>query len=319
MCNSGNGLDISVVVPVYQGKKGLANTVNSLMDQQLPQDRYEIIIADNNSKDGTKETAMEFQKKHPHLIKVVHEDKIQSSYAARSKGAKAAIGNIVCFIDADMTVNPDYLFKVAQHFNDKELAYMGCRVQILGNKGTYTEKLNVRYGFPMQFYFEEHHFVGTGCLSVRRSVFDKLGYFDSRLESGGDREFGQRVYAARLKQHYDHDLAIYHPARWSYSSMINKEKRVTRGTVQLAHYYPNRYKNFDKRYFSIGRYIPLPNIKKLPKIFVSKQIRTTVYFFLLNYFYRLPILCIGLAECIKERHRFKKVAKTKISTDLKNQ
>jgi len=46
---------VSVIVPVYNGEKTIAECVKSLLSQDYPKDRYEIIIVDNNSKDQTAE------------------------------------------------------------------------------------------------------------------------------------------------------------------------------------------------------------------------------------------------------------------------
>ena len=61
--------DISVIIPVFQDKDGLIDTVNSMIAQDFPIGQYEIIIADNNSQDGTKQTALDLQNAHPDLIK----------------------------------------------------------------------------------------------------------------------------------------------------------------------------------------------------------------------------------------------------------
>jgi len=286
---------ISVIIPVYQDKEGLIDTITSLRAQDFPKDQYEIIIADNNSQDSTKQTAMELQNAHPDLIKVVHQDQVQSSYATRNAGVKAAKGDICCFIDADMTADVDYLSKVSGYFNrDEELMYFGCNVKILKTASTVSAKMNRNSGFKMKQYFENSNFIGAGCLSVRRNIFEQIGYFDDRLESGGDKEFGQRVHAAGFKQHYDHDLALYHPSRLTYASMLMKYKRIARGHAQLVHYYPERYSYYkSKRYYNISRYFPPLLIKLIltPFVFIAS---------FGQYFYYLPIRFSALNEFRKE-------------------
>jgi len=286
---------ISVIIPVFQDKNGLIDTVSSLIAQDFPKNRYEIVIVDNNSKDGTKETALAIQNQYPGLIKIVHQDKIQSSYATRNAGVNAARGSICCFIDADMTAPADYLAKVSDHFDkDGKLMYLGCNVIILEKSGTISSKINRKYGFRIKEYFTKSNFVGAGCLSVRKKIFEQIGYFDDRLESGGDKEFGQRVHAAGLRQHYDHDLILYHPSRTTYASMLKKYKRIARGHAQLVHYYPERYSYYKSdRYYKISHYIP-PVLRKLVALFFG------VIVSFLRYFYDLPIRLCALFEFRKE-------------------
>ena len=292
-----NNLKISVIIPVYQDEKGLADTVNSMLAQDFPKQWYEIIIVDNNSKDGTKQAAMELQKAYPDLIKVVHQDQIQSSYAARNAGVKAAKGEICCFIDANMTADTKYLARVLRHFeNDEELDYMGCRIQVVCNgKRTLSDWYNLRYDFQIEKYFKKDHFVVTACLSARKRVFERVGFFDKRLESSGDKEFGQRVYAAGLKQHYDDSLVLFHPSRSTYASIIKKYKRIARGHAQLTHYYPDRYSYHKSERYNMHLYIPFV-LLKLPIGIVSSAGK---------FLYRLPIDLLAAVEFKKELRRLK--------------
>jgi glycosyltransferase involved in cell wall biosynthesis len=301
MADNDNIVDVSVIIPVFQDKDGLIDTVNSLIAQDFPKDRYEIIIADNNSQDGTKQTAMELENTYPNLIKVVHQDQIQGSYATRNAGVKEAKGGICCFIDADMKADVNYLSSVSSHFNkNEELMYLGCNVAILGNGNTISAKMDRKYGFKIKKYFEKSNFVVTACLSVRKKIFEQIGYFDDRLESGGDKEFGQRVYAAGFKQHYDQDLILYHPSRSSYYSILKKYKRIARGHAQLSYYYPKRYGYYKSdRYYNINRYIP-SFLAKVPVLFFAFIVSAG------KYFYYLPIRFCALFEFRKELRRLAK-------------
>lgn len=293
-------IKISVIIPVYQDKHGLIDTVNSLIAQDFVEDRYEIIISDNNSKDGTKQIAIEFQKKYPGLIKVVHQDQIQSSYATRNAGVKIARGEICCFIDSDMITGRDYLQRIYSYFSQNEVDYLGCNVSINGTPKTLVEKFNHLFAFPMKRYFEESHFAGTGCLSVRRNIFEIVGLFDCRLESGGDQEFGHRVYKAGLKQLFCHDITIYHPPRTSVLSLLKKELRKTRGKIQMAHFYPERYKYHIQSLYKIYSYMP-PKPSTVKKKGYEKGIDLSyIECFLLSFLHSF-IRCARVFELIKQR------------------
>lgn len=162
------------------------------------------------------------------------------------------------FVDADMTVDNEYLTKIKNYFQEHQTDYLGCNVKVDGTQKTLVEKFNHLFAFPMKKYFEEYHFAGTGCLSVKRNIFETVGLFDSRLESGGDQEFGHRVLKAGLKQSYCHDIILYHPLRTSVLSLLKKELRKTRGKLQMAHYYPSEYQRHVDGFFNVRRYILNP-------------------------------------------------------------
>ncbi len=296
-----NTINISVIIPVYQDKDGLIDTINALIAQDFPQDRYEIIIADNNSKDSTKQVATEFQEKYPGLIKVIHQDQIQSSYATRNAGVKIARGEICCFIDADMTANRDYLKRIYIYFSQNDVDYLGCNIRINGTHKTLVEKFNHLFAFPMKKYLEENHFAVTACLSVKRSIFETVGLFDCRLESGGDQEFGHRVWKAGLKQLYCHDIVLYHPPRTSVLSLLKKELRKTRGKIQMAHFYPARYQHHIESFFRISSYKP-PRLSTVKKRGHEKGIDlSNIECFLLSFLHGF-IICVRFFELIKQKY-----------------
>ena len=91
------------MVPVYNGESMIGKCIESLWNQDYPKDRYEIIIVDNDSKDGTAEVI----KRYP--AKYVLEDKIHTSYGARNTGARHAKGELRAFCDADETAEKQWL------------------------------------------------------------------------------------------------------------------------------------------------------------------------------------------------------------------
>ncbi|HEX6938021.1 MAG TPA: glycosyltransferase [Longimicrobiales bacterium] len=246
--------DISVIVPVYNEPRGLERTVASLLRQDGARS-YEVIVVDNGSADSTPRVADRLAEEHAGRVVSAREPRIRSSYAARNEGIRRARGGIFCFVDADMWAPPDYLARVGAAF-DRGEDYVGCRVEIVPQRPTLAAWYNRAVGFPVREYLERLHFAPTCCLSVRRGVFDAVGAFDARLESGGDLEFGQRVHAAGFRQFYAEEIVLRHPARASYRALLSKQRRIARGAAQLAHHYPERYGHLARRFRTARYYLP---------------------------------------------------------------
>ncbi len=297
-------IELSVIIPVYNDQNGIKITLNSLINQTFPNSKYEIIVVDNNSKDETKEVIKSFSKKHKDLIKVYNEDNIQSSYAARNKGVSNAVGNFFCFIDSDMVVESDYLENIFNHFCEEDVDYIGCKVNIFSNKMTLSAKYDLINGFPVKSYIVKLHFAPTCCLSIRKNVYNKVGGFDNRLESGGDMVFGQLAFALGFSQKYIDDIVINHPARWKYLSLISKTRRISRGIVQLNAYYPLKYNHLVKKYFKIKRYLPKNPIKGY-RIFKQSGINITHLGNIFFSFFHIPFRIVGLIELIKQYLKIK--------------
>ena len=224
--------DISVIIPVYNEESGLRDTLESLEEQDVEDQKYEVIVVDNNSTDGTSNVIREFSDRNSNF-KGLEETNIQSSYAARNKGIEASNGEIICFLDADMWADPDYLRRIKDFFsNNQEIDYIGCNVEIIDNSGTITGKYNQLNGFPVEKYMREKKFAPTCCLSVRKEVFSNIGLFNPKLISGGDKLFGKKVDQSGFKMHYVDEISLYHPARTYWREIASKYFRMGRGWFQ---------------------------------------------------------------------------------------
>jgi len=231
-------MNVDVVVPVYNDREGIQTTLDGLCAQSTS--RYLIYAIDNASTDDTRELIHEYTKAH-HSIHLLVEDEIQGSYASRNKGIEHADGDVLAFLDADETVDEDWLDTALEAMHEQNVDYLGCNVELTLPEDTLVGRYNARTGFPVKQYLEEEHYAPTCALLVKREVFEDVGPFDARLISGGDREFGERVHEAGYDQGYAEDATVYHPARTSFESLAKKNFRVGRGFCQKQRYYPERY------------------------------------------------------------------------------
>ena len=87
--------------------------------------------------------------------------------------------------------------------------------------------------FPQERYVRDEHFGVTANVFTWMRVIEEVGTFDATLESGGDREWGQRVFRAGYTILYAADTAVEHPARSGLEDLLAKERRVSRGLTQL--------------------------------------------------------------------------------------
>jgi len=233
---------VSVIIPVYNDPRGIQMTLDAVTDQTYPSAAYEILVVDNGSEDDTREVVREYCDRLPDLVTLLVEDEVQGPAAARNKAIREASGDILAFVDADMTVEETWLEDAVESLERNDWDYMGCDVDIYveDGKDTLTARYNRIFGFPIRRYIEEQQFSGTGCLVTRKEVFDEVGLFDERLFSGEDEEFGNRVYDAGFDQHFQPEITMYHPARSSLSSFLKKHFRLGRGKAQMQRYHPER-------------------------------------------------------------------------------
>src|SRR5512139_3857761 len=101
---------ISVVVPSYNEEKNIAACLESLSNQTIARDEYEIIVVDGNSKDRTREIAAQYAD----LVFIQTSRKVGG---ARNDGAQKAKGEILATTDADSIIPRDWLEVIRDDFS----------------------------------------------------------------------------------------------------------------------------------------------------------------------------------------------------------
>lgn len=221
---------VSVIIPVYNDSDRLKSCLESLRAQSYPSDRYEIIVVDNGSDENIADIVSEFD------IATLEFEKVKGSYAARNKGISLAKGEILAFTDSDCKPTRNWI---------KE----GVKALIsIDNCGLVAGEIDLFYrqpdslspaeiyeyivAFQQQKNIEMLHFGATANVFTFKSVFQNVGLFNSTMKSGGDREWGNRVYSAGYLQIYAAHARVYHPARHTIEQLLRKSTRITLGVKE---------------------------------------------------------------------------------------
>lgn len=101
---------LSIIVPVYNVEKYLERCVNSLLDQDLPFEEYEIILINDGSTDNSYEIAKRLAGEHDNIVLLTQDNHGQS--VARNRGIDVARGKYIMFVDSDDYVQGNILAKL---------------------------------------------------------------------------------------------------------------------------------------------------------------------------------------------------------------
>lgn len=110
---------LSIVVPVYNVKEYLPRCMGSLLEQDLEQEEFEIILVDDGSTDGSGGMCDEYALKETN-VKVIHQTN-QGLSAARNAGAQKAVGKYIQFVDSDDYLHPNVLKGLVALMEEKGL------------------------------------------------------------------------------------------------------------------------------------------------------------------------------------------------------
>ena len=149
---------------------------------------------------------------------------------ARNKGVAEAKGEILAFTDADCVVDPGWLPRIVQFFEDhKDVHAVGGDVYILRDDPDHATPLEAYegvYAFRTRMYIEKMGFTATNNLSVRAETMAKVGRFGGK-EIAEDRDWGHRARDMGYPVHWTQDMIIHHPARATFAELCKKWDRHT--------------------------------------------------------------------------------------------
>lgn len=191
--SDGDAIDVSVVIPVYNGASTLAEELAALAEQDTHR-AVEIVISDNGSTDQSRQVATRVADQFA-AFTIVDSGQVRGVSHARNEGARAAQGNKILICDADDIVCPRWVEALAASLDHYDAVGGAARLdrinapEIVGSQPTVTQGLGSIFGFLP-------YALGC-CLGVRREVLLALGGFDASFDRGHEEaDFAWRLQLA---------------------------------------------------------------------------------------------------------------------------
>jgi glycosyltransferase involved in cell wall biosynthesis len=223
---------VSVIIPVFNDAVRLQSSLQSLENQTYLKSAYEVIVVDNNS-DEDIEAAL-----RPFSQAIITHEKRRGSYVARNQGISLAKGSVIAFTDADCLPAPNWIEKgVEALYSVPNCGLVAGKIEFFfkdPDRPTIFELCDSVMHLQQQSYLENARFGATANVFTFKSVFEKVGLFNNELKSGGDYDWGQRVYRAGYQQVYAEDACVAHPARSSFRELYQKITRTTKASTDLG-------------------------------------------------------------------------------------
>ena len=223
-------MKISVILCTYNRSQSLLGALDSVAAQTLPESvEWEVLVVDNNSTDRTREVVEDFCGRHPRHFRYLFEPQQGLCYA-RNAGLRQAQGDVVAFVDDDVTVDPNWLYNLTAPLASGEWAGSGgmtVPAQTVALPGWLVRDgpdnmlgaLCAHFDLGDQPRELDRPPYGTN-MAFRRQMFEQYGEFRTDLDrcggdtiSNGDTEFGRRLMKAGERLRYEPSAIVYHPVR----------------------------------------------------------------------------------------------------------
>lgn len=171
---------VSVIVPAHESEELLPRAIAGVLEQRLDE-RYEVVVVDDGSRDRTAELGRQALGAAGRLVSQPR----TGPAGARNAGVAAAAGELLAFVDADCVPRPGWLAAGVAALRDADLAQGAVVPDPHTPIGPFDRTISVQ---------REHGLYETASLFVRRALFDAIGGFEAFVGADVPRGFGEDVW-----------------------------------------------------------------------------------------------------------------------------
>ncbi len=226
--------DLSVVIPTFNNREVLGRALDAMFAQEFPKERYEVVILDDGSTDGTGEMVRDL----PSPIRVnYHWQPNRGRAAARNAGSRLAQGRVLLYLDSDIIAAPDLLRRHAAYYaRDQRPIGVQGRTLIHPRSRTSpfmkTKELLPDLTPRRRTNLSPYHVI-TRNLSIRAEDLWAVGGFDESFPGYGweDIELGLRLHARGVRFYYDAGAIGYHDDVETLPRTRDKVRQAGEGAV----------------------------------------------------------------------------------------
>jgi glycosyltransferase involved in cell wall biosynthesis len=267
---------LSVIIPLFNKEKFIVDTLKSVLNQSY-QD-FEIIIIEDCSTDNSKTVIQEI---HSEKIRMLEQAKNSGLSASRNTGILHSNADYLVFLDADDILKTDYLKKIhslIQTFPEAALFATNYEeIYTLNNTISPTQNLQNTSDGILANYFESSLYQPLyipSSLCVKKTVFDEIGCFDTKITYGEDVDFNIRSNSC-YKLAYSPEILVQQ-IKFDKNQITNSSLK---GKIipDFDSYEPlvNTIK-YLKKYLDINRYMMASNYKKQGDLIHYRKLRNSI-------------------------------------------
>lgn len=285
---------LSIVLPIKNEVNFIEKIILDLLNQNYPKDRFEIIIVDGLSNDGSLDILKKFEASFNNIF--CFSNPITTTPTNLNIGIKQAKGDFIIRMDGHVEIDNNFFLENIRTMEEKKVAISGGPI-IHEGSNNFAKGTAIAMSDSMGIGNANHRKIFNGYVEgvafpcIKREVFEKIGFFDEDLIRCQDEEFNYRVKKAGYR--------IYQ------SSKIKSKVYVRNSTKKLF-----------KQYYQYGfwKWLVFKKIKAVisvrqlvPSLFVIYLLLLPLVYFYISKFILIPIFTYFLLITffiLKNSYRF---------------
>ncbi len=235
-----NSPRISVIIPTRNRRELLQSCLISLKGLSYPREKWEVIVVDDGSIDGTFAGVKEIKKDFPASL-LCYQERENGISAAKNVGINKARGDVLIFTDDDCTFEPGWIEKLINHFDSPAVGMVGGPDRSPKNSSFLVKCLDYtvtslvgtggvrrKEGIRMARYYPRGF-----NMAVSREAIEKVKGFDETLAAGEDIDLAFRTGKAGYALRYAPDAGVCHYRRNSLPAFLKQMNTRGYSRVEL--------------------------------------------------------------------------------------
>ena len=220
MSDNNYGIQASIVVATHNRQAKLAKCIDSVSNQTIPPDEYELIVVDDDSSDGTREFCAEQRGRVPYRFTYLTQE-AGGPARARNLGISAAAGDLVCFIDDDSVVRKEWLQKLLDHYYAEPQSSAGFKGRVENLSSGPEESFSDLLG---RYVYRAEHSYATNNIAYRKTVLKQVEGFNTTFPVAAyeDVDLALRIKRKGYNIVFCNDIVVRHPYENTLDEFKNK-------------------------------------------------------------------------------------------------
>jgi glycosyltransferase involved in cell wall biosynthesis len=227
---------VTIAMPCLNEEGYIEECLRSVLAQDYPKDRMEILVVDGMSIDATREIIAKVAAEDPRIRVIDNPDRIQS--AGMNRAIKQAKGDVIVRMDVHCEYQYDYVSQCIKVLERTGADNVGGAARAKA-KGLFQRALCAALDSPLGVGNAKYRnadaegFVDTVCFGAfRRRVFETVGMFDPRAITNEDAEINQRILEAGGKIYLSRDIVVHYFPRESYRALAKQYFKYGKGRAR---------------------------------------------------------------------------------------